>query len=701
MKKMILFLFVLLSVLVSAQDFRPVMVPGIQSIFNGCKVDNNTLFLSGNKQTVYKSTDGGNIWLEKFTNDSINYDGRDISFGNASTGYTVSSKGKMLKSVDGGETWNWIPGPDSSSVLIAVNFFDDNNGFVLTTKGTSFTLFKTTDGGLTWLTAVTATGSIADMDFYSATKGILAGGGTTGMFLYYTTDGTTWTKAPAPTIPSTYGYTKYNIHAVKYVNENIAYGCGWGSTVGMQPTLFIKTTDGGVSWTYLDQAAPNRQYLNMYTIYFKDELNGISAGFNSNPGIVFCKTSDGGVNWVPQNIVPSAFTPKALLGNGDKIVLAGSGGNIIVSSDFGNSWVRKNSIPNSTLYSIELKNSKVFAAGYESNFYKSVDNGASFTGSYFSTGDACLRPNDLTFVDENIGYAAMMYGQVLKTTDGGDSWSEVLPDSDITSRSNNGIDFIDENTGFTVGVLASNLDVIYKTSDGGLNWNIKQGFVTKTLNCVAFADQNHAAIGGNSGKMLFTTDQGENWTEPVINTAMTSAIQDINFIDAQNGIAVGGVILKTTNAGAEWNVVNVSFLDKGLLSVIYFDANTVYAGGDKYLLKSVDGGNNWTIIGDTSYFKNNKVQALNLDNAGYLWVATQTGIILTNSPVNSINDEALDPNSFTLEQNYPNPFNPSTTIYFSLNKRGSVTLKLFDVLGREVKEIFKGDMEAGKHSMII
>jgi hypothetical protein len=62
---------------------------------------------------------------------------------------------------------------------------------------------------------------------------------------------------------------------------------------------------------------------------------------------------------------------------------------------------------------------------------------------------------------------------------------------------------------------------------------------------------------------------------------------------------------------------------------------------------------------------------------------------------------SIPPEHFQLLQNYPNPFNPSTTIRYSLSTSGFVTLKLFNVLGQELRTMVSAHQFAGEHSVLV
>ena len=78
---------------------------------------------------------------------------------------------------------------------------------------------------------------------------------------------------------------------------------------------------------------------------------------------------------------------------------------------------------------------------------------------------------------------------------------------------------------------------------------------------------------------------------------------------------------------------------------------------------------------------------------------TQTLFAIKDS-VTDIKDEKVETvKDYQLYQNYPNPFNPSTTISFQLPKSGYLTLKVYDILGKEVACLVKENRLKGKYDV--
>ncbi len=201
---------------------------------------------------------------------------------------------------------------------------------------------------------------------------------------------------------------------------------------------------------------------------------------------------------------------------------------------------------------------------------------------------------------------------------------------------------------------------------------------------------------GEDGNILKTTNGGDTWVSRNIITGQ--GINDIYFTDSNHGWVVGyQFIAKTTNGGINWSTTPITFL-AGKCSMID-ELKGWIIGAEGEMMYTLDGGNHWNLSYQIT--NNNLRDLFFVGDDG--WIVGGWGTILhtTNGGVTFIEEEknSTQPKEFLLQQNYPNPFNPSTSIQYAISSTQFVTLKVYDLLGREVATLVNEEKPAGSYNV--
>ena len=200
------------------------------------------------------------------------------------------------------------------------------------------------------------------------------------------------------------------------------------------------------------------------------------------------------------------------------------------------------------------------------------------------------------FTDSNTGYAVGVPGTIIKTTDGGITWT-------ISSGGNytqlNSIFFTNNSTGYIAGNGRIG-DLILKTTDAGSTWNTVLSGTGYGVNSIFFPTDDIGYGVGIFGEIVKTTDAGNTWTYQ--NSGTLANLTSVYFTDDITGYAVGyngnenniETILKTINGGTTWDTL-VNPTNVPLNCVVFTDPNTGYIAGDGSLIKTTNAGITWTV----------------------------------------------------------------------------------------------------------
>ncbi|MEZ5306884.1 MAG: YCF48-related protein [Pyrinomonadaceae bacterium] len=240
-----------------------------------------------------------------------------------------------------------------------------------------------------------------------------------------------------------------------------------------------------------------------------------------------------------------------------------------------------------------------WVAGDDGYLAYTRDGGRSWNKKVLNTA---ANINEIYFRNDDDGY--LVAGRkMFITKDGGLNWRETLiVDPGTISEGTPeflSIRFNSRNQGFIIGsVLSEDESVVdsllLRTTDGGESWTrVLLPDVKTELFHLDFDGKQEGWIVGDMGVILATTNNGTSWT--LQESGTTAGLYNVDFRNDHDGFVVGeeGTVLRTTNGGRTWQRVN-NGVKKTLFRVNQVDSDNVWiVGGEGTILRSQDGGNTW------------------------------------------------------------------------------------------------------------
>ena len=291
-----------------------------------------------------------------------------------------------------------------------------------------------------------------------------------------------------------------------------------------------------------------------------------------------------------------------------------------------------------------------------------------------------------------------------------------------------GITFYNEQLGIIFGAAEEeipgsnnyNIQSNFITTDGGTSWQkitYPIGSEYIQVQKMKFTDPGHLWSINNKGIWL-SKDTAKTW-QPIWSTDYFVGGYSFDFIDSSNGLLAygyGGIEL-TSDEGENWEyhslLRGIQFRDAQLVGTDISGNYRIFLTGDK--------GRITKFVPDIMPYENhypsftmkrlNDISMIMEGQLPHLWFAGEGFTVLKGNTELVVDVEKIKEDfvaDFRLEQNYPNPFNPSTKIKYQIplgfaaspfSKGGFVTLKVYDILAREVATLVNEEKPVGTYEV--
>lgn len=543
-------------------------------------------YAAGDFGTLLRTDDGGATWTGIPT--GIVSDLKQVRVLDADTVF-IGGACTARRSDNGGRSFRPLPFTPSElrcpASLTSLHFVSRQIGYLLLSDGT---VLRTGDGGQTFSlktavpdTAATGAGfppaEAKDILFTSAETGFTV---TNRGLLYRTTDGAaSWTFVPTS--------SSGPLNSLYFIDSMTGFAVGPGDPAAAgsgQSTAFLKTTDGGATWTVKPLSRASTQSANLTSIRCASATVCLLATVE---GDKLLRTADGGdtatiVSPSTQNVFAATFVSPT------RAVAVGETGTTVASDDAGESFSTIGGRIRGSFARLRATSSQVaHAAGRDGLLARTVNGGRSWTNIGVSTSEDI---RDVAFPSENAGFALDTAGSAFRTTNGGASWALlntgasgapqailaldpsrvlVFGPKGVRRSGNGGEDFaaaagrsaaratLDAADHVGEFVWAHGLKALIASVDGGKTWKSVRRPSKRAIRSVDFVSGRIGYLLDAEGKLWRTRDRGRHWTQ-LLGTGTTFA-SDLAIKNVREGYLVGGFagrgggyLLRTSDGGGTW-----------------------------------------------------------------------------------------------------------------------------------------------------
>ena len=355
--------------------------------------------------------------------------------------------------------------------------------------------------------------------------------------------------------------------------------------------------------------------------------------------------------WIATNM-PSGVLAFSLAIKNDVLIMGTLSSGVFISTDKGATWVEKNNgIVNKQIWSLAVIDSYIFAGTAGGGVYRSADEGNTWVPANGNIPSTTIIRSFAKF-DGKI-FAASTNKGVYVSTDDGLSWSQ--HNSGITGLV--ALPLLVTDTDLFTGVLQG----VYKYNKSTSDWTkVSTGVPNLTIAAFTwFSD-------GQGNKKIFAGLSGST-----------------------------NMVVRTTNNAVSWELAE-NGLAKVPVATLASKGTVIFAGNDYGVYYSTNAGDTWTDV--STGFPLASYASFLTSGSDYLYVVHTGKVWKRKFSDFGIATTAIENTQFAsaeLKQNYPNPLNEHTTIEYLLKNTAQVSLKIFDLTGREVSEVISETQPAG------